>query len=347
MDVLKAHPIRKNKKQKRDFREDVVSFLEGNGYTCTLNNPKKHSQNVIAGDPASAKILITAHYDTPAVLPIPNLITPCNFALYMLYQLLVIAMMFAPSIIAYFALSHFATPGVAEAISDLLIWVVLILACCGPANKHNANDNTSGVVTLLTIAKNLPEEYRSQVCFVLFDNEEAGLLGSSSYATEHWENVYKQTVLNLDCVGEGQDIVFFPNGKMLKDAKRTAWLRTSAGSRNDRQFYVKEKGFAFYPSDQKNMPYGVGIAALKRTRKGTLYLDKIHTNKDTVLDETNVTSISDCLIHMVKNSEDLPCEPHNGKIPKKKSILEIILILVVLFFVFFLIGFMAGAAIPT
>ena len=51
---------------------------------------------------------------------------------------------------------------------------------------------------------------------------------------------------------------------------------------------VKHKGFRYYPSDQKNFPYGVGIAAFRRNKFLGLYCDKIHTRKDTVLDESNV-----------------------------------------------------------
>ena len=50
---------------------------------------------------------------------------------------------------------------------------------------------------------------------------------------------------------------------------------------------MHEKGFAIYPSDQMMFPYGVGICALKKSKVG-LYVDKIHTSRDTILEETNV-----------------------------------------------------------
>ena len=38
-----------------------------------------------------------------------------------------------------------------------MYWVMLLLMMVGPANKHNANDNTSGVVTVLeTMRSDLP-----------------------------------------------------------------------------------------------------------------------------------------------------------------------------------------------
>ena len=80
----------------------------------------------------------------------------------------------------------------------------------GPANRHTANDNTSGVITLLEIALSLPEELRSDVCFVWFDNEERGLLGSAAFAGKHKETKKGALVLNFDCVGDGDSLQFFP-----------------------------------------------------------------------------------------------------------------------------------------
>ena len=69
-------------------------------------------------------------------------------------------------------------PGLAGVVAYAAIWILLGLMMFGQANKHNANDNTSGVVTLLEIAGTLPENQRDKVCFVLFDLEEAGMIGS-------------------------------------------------------------------------------------------------------------------------------------------------------------------------
>ena len=61
----------------------------------------------------------------------------------------------------------------------VLLWAAIVLMLIGPANSSNVNDNTSGVVTLLEIARSIPELHRKNVCFVLFDLEEAGLIGSA------------------------------------------------------------------------------------------------------------------------------------------------------------------------
>ena len=79
MDVAALFPVRKSGKQKQAFRAAVKEYLEGAGYSVSFEKGSCRSQNVIAGDPENAKYLVTAHYDTCARMLIPNLITPCNF----------------------------------------------------------------------------------------------------------------------------------------------------------------------------------------------------------------------------------------------------------------------------
>ena len=174
-------------------------------------------------------------------------------------------------------------------------WGMIILMLVGPANSSNVNDNTSGVVSVLEIAKSLPENYRKDVCFVLFDLEEAGLIGSASYQKAHKKATASQLVLNLDCVGDGDNLMLFPTKKLRKDRKRLTSLYKACGYFGKKSILLHEKGFAFYPSDQANFPYGVGVCALRK-RKKTLYLSRIHTKKDTILEYTNVNLLSAALI---------------------------------------------------
>ena len=68
MDVLHLHPIRKTKKQKQAFREDVQAYCERLGYAVTVEKGSMGARNVVIGDPEKAKYLVTAHYDTPAAI---------------------------------------------------------------------------------------------------------------------------------------------------------------------------------------------------------------------------------------------------------------------------------------
>lgn len=298
MDVLAQFPIRKSKKQKTAFRDAVHAYSEGLGYTCTIEKANS-ANNVILGDPDSAKILITAHYDTPACMVVPNLVTPTNFWAFMGYQLVVTVGLLLIAMIPVMILP--VPPAYTGFVWLITLYAILGLMMFGPANKNNANDNTSGVVTVLETASKLPPELRSQVCFVLFDLEEAGLVGSGGFWKKHKKTAKEQTVLNCDCCGDGNQIIFFPMKKLKKDEKRMENLRALTVSEGEMTLSVREKGFSYYPSDQKHFPYGVGIAAFQNSWAGP-YCDKIHTNKDTVLDEKNVSFLRDKLIQFVKSS---------------------------------------------
>jgi hypothetical protein len=287
MDVLHQFPVRKSKKQKKDFRDAVCSYVQSLGYAVTVESGSFGSRNVVMGDPETAKYLVTAHYDTCAVMPVPNFLTPCNLPVFILYQtVLWLAIILISSALG--ALSGVVLgEGAVSPISCLTLYGIIALMLAGPANRNNANDNTSGVVTLLEIMRTMPENQRHKACFVLFDLEECGLIGSTSYRKAHKAASDHQMVLNLDCVGDGDHLVMFPTKRLKKDRKKLTSLYRACGYFGKKSLIVHEKGFGIYPSDQMAFPYGVGICALQKNKFG-LYLGKIHTSKDTVLEETNV-----------------------------------------------------------
>lgn len=302
MDILKSYPVRKSKRQKASFRADVTAWLEAQGYRVTVEQGSFHSSNVVIGDPKTARYLVTAHYDTCARLPFPNLITPCNVWTFLLYQFFICLMLLVPSAAVGAAAGWLLRSfDLGYLLFMVLLWALILLMMIGPANPSNVNDNTSGVVTLLEIAKSLPELHRKNVCFVLFDLEEAGLIGSASYRKKHKAEVSGQLVLNLDCVGEGDAICFFPGARLRKNKRKLQALERIAGTFGRKSIIVRTKGFSVYPSDQANFPYGVGICALKRGWAG-LYLSRIHTPKDTVLDETNVNLLRAALTTFITGS---------------------------------------------
>lgn len=287
-DILILHPIRKTAGQKEAFCQSVQNYVSRMGYSCTVETGAFHSRNLIIGDPKTARFLVTAHYDTCAGMPVPNYITPCNFWGFLAYQLLLV---FGILGVAFLAGTSVAVllgdVSLGAVIGYLFVLGILALMILGPANTSNVNDNSSGVITLLEIARTIPENQRHKVCFVLFDLEEAGLIGSASYRRKHKNETDRQLILNLDCVGEGDHLMMFPTKYLKKDRKKLTSLYKACGYWGKKSLLVREKGFAIYPSDQMNFPYGVGICALSQGKYG-LYLGKIHTKKDTVLDGSNI-----------------------------------------------------------
>lgn len=304
MDVLKQFPIRKTKKQKQAFRNSVQSYAEYLGYQVTVEKGGFAARNVVIGNPGTAKYLVTAHYDTPASMIVPNLITPCNFIAFLCYQLLVTGLILGIAFLPGLVLLALGMDSQTAALAWLVcVYSILGLMMFGPGNKSNANDNTSGVVIVLETAEKMAEDLRNKVCFILFDLEEAGLVGSSSYAKKHKKEIQNQIVLNCDCVGDGEELMMFPTKKVKKDEKMMRDLQKICCD-GDRSLKLRENGFSYYPSDQKNFPYGIGIAAFRRSKLLGLYCDKIHTRKDTVLDEKNVSFLRERLTELVSSAAE-------------------------------------------
>ncbi len=306
MDVCKQFPVRKSKKQKQSFRESVRLYAEKLGYPVAEEKGSFCAYNLIIGNPEQARFLVTAHYDTCARMLVPNLITPCNFWLFLMWQLLLVfgiaGIGMGAGVLIGVPVGLLINQDLGSVLGGVIaccvLWLLLALMLIGPANPNNANDNTSGVVTLLEIARTMPENQRHKVCFVLFDLEEAGLIGSESYRKAHKRTTDHQLVLNLDCVGDGDHILMFPTKKLKNDRKKLTALYSACGYFGAKSILVQEKGFSVYPSDQAKFPYGVGICALRKNKFG-LYLGRIHTKKDTMLEETNVNILRAALTSFI------------------------------------------------
>ena len=289
--VLTSYEVRKTKRQKEAFRAFLCRELGKLGYEPRVESGRSlvTSHNVVAGDPEKARVLLTAHYDTCAVLPFPNFITPRNLPVFLLYQLTVAAVIFILAIAVEVALIMAFDPPLWAA----LLAMYAALAFCiwwmlaGKANRHTANDNTSGVIALLEMAAALPPEDRDAVCFVWFDNEELDLFGSSAFAAAHRRVRADTLTLNFDCVGDGDYLQFFPSGVVKKDSETVALLESAFLSEGKKVVEVV-RGLGLYPSDQARFRRGVGVAALKKAPLIGYYMDRIHTRRDTVLEEDNV-----------------------------------------------------------
>lgn len=308
--IFQNYQIRKTKKQKSAFTGYVQKVAEENGYTCEIQKGLFGSRNIVVGSPEKAKVIYTAHYDTCAVLPFPNFITPKNFLIYLLYQIGLIIPIFAfTGLASFFFLFLISLPllflGIDSALLSLICSFIIdlfligfcILLIAGPANPHTANDNTSGVTTLLDLMISMPEELRDRAAFVFFDLEEAGLIGSMSFAKKYKKAVNHKPLINFDCVSDGDYILFAVKSKAARyiPLLKEAFRKDSRVSDVD----ICSEG-VFYPSDQANFARGIGVAALKRTKKGLLYMNRIHTPRDTVYREENIRFLTDGAIRLTQ-----------------------------------------------
>lgn len=285
--ILTEYEVRKTGKQKQAFRQWLTPILEQNGWAVREEKGSFGARNLVIGDPDTAKVIYTAHYDTCVRLPFPNFITPKSIPIYVLYQiLLTIAILvagFAASFLAAVA-AGLIHPGLTRAGYYVGLYGVLVLLLAGPANPHNANDNTSGVTAVVELALSMPPQLREKCAFVLFDLEESGLYGSSGFSKKH-KNVKKDTLLvNMDCVSDGETMLFCfrKDSRKETDRFRAAFIQDS---RIRPEFLTK--GYV-YPSDQIHFNRGVGVSAMRSTKRGLLYMNRIHTPRDIVYREENI-----------------------------------------------------------
>jgi len=300
-EIFDKYQIRKSRKQKTAFIKYQEELSKKLGYSYHIEKGLFGARNIVVGNPNTAKVVYTAHYDTCAVLPFPNFITPKCILLYVLYQLLLVC--------AFFLVAWFF--GVCAGIITVLIGansvyiyeiikiiylVLVLLIFVGPANKNTANDNTSGVTLLIDIMCELPENQRENVAFIFFDLEEAGLFGSASFAKKHKKEMKKRLLINFDCISDGENIIFAlrKGAKTYSNAIKSAYVE-----KDGFKVEVTDKGI-FYPSDQVQFPCGVGVAALRSTKKGLLYMNRIHTKRDIIYKEENIEFLKNGSIELLK-----------------------------------------------
>ena len=307
--VFDTYQVRKTKKQKSAFIQYVKEQAEAGGYTCRVEKGMLGARNIVIGEPDAARVVYTAHYDTCPRLPFPNFITPKNIWIYLLYQVALVLLLMIPVFLVSVGIGFVVgwigavvdmdgdTVALLASVFAEVAWIgLLVLLLAGPANKNTANDNTSGVTTLLDIMNALPEEQRGKVAFVFFDLEESGLFGSAGFASKHKAAMKGKLLINFDCVSDGSHIIF----AQKKGAKRYTALLAECFAGNEKfTVEVASKGI-FYPSDQANFPCGVGVAALKSTKNGLLYMNRIHTKRDTVYCEENIGFLTEGAVRLAE-----------------------------------------------
>ena len=269
-ELLSRHQMRYTHKQKSAFIDWVLAYAQKNGLSAAVEEGGKRirSRNIIFGDVNRARTIITAHYDTCAWTPIGAFMTPGCWLMIVLIEL----------------------------VQMIFLLPLLLMMFLGPANRHTANDNTSGVLLVLLLARRMKE--RSDVAFVLFDNEEKGLFGAQAFIKAH-PQAARRFLLNIDCVGDGDTLLYtgMKPGMKMPQAKRILAAMQEIAPQYGMKTASGEFPRWLYPSDQMLFPRGTAFAALKGRR--ILYLDRIHTGRDTVLDLRNLRCLAEIICQAI------------------------------------------------
>ena len=299
-DLNQNHPVRNSAEEKSAFRDWAKREAEKGGYAAAPEENEKHT-NLVIGQPDQARVIFTAHYDTPRRSLVPNLMLPTNKALFWAYN---IGLGVVIALIALLAAkgAQRASGFEMDQFKGWLVWYVtylVVLAALfkilllGPKNKHNYNDNTSGTAAVMELARALQGDGRA--AFILFDDEEKGKKGSKAYAKAHPDINENKLIINMDCVANGEHFILCASAGAQAEASYAslthAWQAQAPYT------------FAFYDakkiamnSDQKSFKRGVGICAVHKYKYIGYCTPRIHTKYDTVVSNDNIAYLTQNLL---------------------------------------------------
>ena len=292
--LLTLYPMRKSVGQKAMFREWLVKELKHDGYRVREERYGKTngSVNVIAGDPEKATVFLMAHYDTPSIMLLPNFVSPTNVAAHLLYHFFAAFLLMAAALVLSFVITFpINQPKLTFPLFVILALALLFFTAFGPANRNNANGNTSGVAALLAIAHELRGDKR--VCLVFLDNSERGFLGAKSFRRKHLSVSESCLFFNFDCVGDGEHLLFMPSKLSRWDADLVNALVDAFPPEGKRQSHVLDQGRIYYPSDHRKFKFHVAVCACRRLAGLGYYIPRLRSRRDTVLEEENLTYLTE------------------------------------------------------
>ena len=263
-------PVRRKDREKTEFRTWLVHTLRELGYTPKLEGGE-HSlaiggnmTNVVVGDIEKAKIVLAAHYDTGVREVFPPLLSPTRPVSFLLYQALTPLL----ALLASFALSLALTfplglPRLTFPLFLILLALALFYPKYGPDERKNGNANTSGVVTLLEVAKTLTPRYRGEVCFLFLDGGTQASKGAKGLRRAH-PCLKKKTVIVVDCVGEGDELLILPGRASRWDGALLDAFNDQFRNSERKTCFLKTDGLISFPSDNRVFSHGTAICACRR-----------------------------------------------------------------------------------
>ena len=297
--IDREFPVRSSAEQKQAFRAWALGEAKQNGFAqAQVVNAEGH-ENLVFGDPDTARVIFTAHYDTPRRALLPNLMLVTNRVLFWAYHLGTVLMILAVSMGAAFAVKSLLHLDWHDLPSRLLVLAVYMavygglftLLLRGPANRRNRNDNTSGTAAVMELMRRNGE--KDGTAFILFDDEEKGKKGSKAFAKANPSVKENALIVNLDCVGNGETFIFGPSKKAEGNPLYQRLSEAAGRAGLNARFFPAGK--AQMNSDHKSFDQGVGVCACSFKPKIGYYTGRIHTSRDTAAEPENIERLTDAL----------------------------------------------------
>lgn len=295
-EVCYEHNSRMSLKNKQKFRTWAVDEAKQLGFDA-VEEKCLFANNVVIGNPEKAEIIVCAHYDTPPAMN-KHIIKHQILTIGLAYPVaLILSLKGLISLSANFVPVGALSPTL-DAIrtgAQVLNFGIFayMLGFLGNANEYNHDDNSSGVISVMQLMdkyKDLPEDKKNKVAFVLFDNEEKMLWGSLYYAHKHKKALKNQTVINLDCVGVAKTMnLLYTKNKIPTIAE-------------DFEKEIKESCKDIVPNIKKTTFFSMSdhisfskakesICLLAKDKSLYSLVNHIHSKNDTFINNENITQV--------------------------------------------------------
>ena len=216
---FEKYPVRLRKQQKIAFLDELEGLLRQAGFVSDrLNFSGLIKNRLLVTRCTAPKIILTAHYDTPTILP---------FWFGAVFRLLghtrqIMGMVLVGAVLLLLPPWNLVFESDASFLLRLLALVQLVLIGSMVSlfipNPRNREDNSSGVLGVMAIAEWLRDypALRQHIQIAILDNEELGLLGSSMLK-QYWQkqgHPYQEAMMiNLDCISRGQIPLIIHHGR--------------------------------------------------------------------------------------------------------------------------------------
>lgn len=301
-ELLDKYQVRKTYKQKSEFIDWLNGKSKEMDYELIVDEYSKKGRNLVVGDVGKAEVILTAHYDTQPNFFLP-MITGINWIGFIISQIFIVIVLIYLSDLVGSLSKYIVGEEWGSTIGFVVLVIFLFQMTYGIANKNTANDNTSGVATLLWIMEDIPIELREKVLFVFFDEEEKGLIGSKAFKGLYGEKIENIPLINFDCVSNGDNLGFIKK-KAFRNSKYSDLLNESViniigSNKVDKKYFIGSALEYIYPSDQLRFKNSVGVAALKYIPIFGYFLNGIHNSRDKVFMEENIELLKDTMMDFV------------------------------------------------
>lgn len=299
---------RVSRKQKKKALNFITHSLEGKykmniqpkWYKCLFFIPWKKCYNIESENP-NYEILLTAHYDTHGWRMgyiqsfIARKIQYSNKFHKMLFILLNAFTIFSLGFVLTIKFKISIFLGALLCFSLLVLWLmglpIYISSIFYPFKSAPVHDdNNSGVVTLIHLAKLLEEKgYSHKVKLLFTDCEENGILGSQVFIKNNLETLQNKVIINFDSVGRGSNLFITANNGSIQ-AKNLQYLFLSKGIHST----LFTKSFSDDSSFSKKHLKAIGLIRVDKDGKGSKIINWTHTSHDT-LENININYITEII----------------------------------------------------